>query len=173
MKKIIVYCHGYGSSSKTDKVERLRAVENSEVVAFDINIDPNVSVRYLLNTVTDYMLTTRMHEAANLVFVGTSLGAWYANILGNAFRAKTVLINPCYDPKNLLIKYGVDKEILNKYSPIIPNPLTKVFIAQNDEVIDYEDFDFASGDITFVPSGGHRFNGVEFEKYIVGYLNTI
>lgn len=170
MKKIIVYCHGYGSSSKTDKVERLRAVENSEVVAFDINIDPDVSVLYLMNTITDYMLTARMHEEAELVFVGTSLGAWYANILGNVFRVKTVLINPCYDPKNMLVKYGVDKEILNKYSSMIPNDFSEIIIAADDEVIDYSNFGYEAN---FVSAGDHRFNGPEFEKYVVGYLNSI
>lgn len=187
MKKIIVYCHGYGSSSKTDKVERLRAVENSEVVAFDINIDPEISISYLTDVVTDYMLTARMHEEVELVFVGTSLGAWYANILGEVFRAKSVLLNPCYDPSTMLKKYGVSQEILDKYSPMIPHEMSVIVIAQDDEVIDYSNFYFSGDavfvptgdhrvipcDAIFVPTGGHRFNGPEFEEVIVDYLNTI
>jgi predicted esterase YcpF (UPF0227 family) len=41
MKKIIVYCHGFGSSAKTDKVERLKVVKDSEVYAWDIDNKPH------------------------------------------------------------------------------------------------------------------------------------
>ena len=50
MKPIVVYCHGYGSSSNTDKVQRLRNF-GFEVHAWDIDIDPSVSIPFLLPVV--------------------------------------------------------------------------------------------------------------------------
>ena len=57
MKKIIVYCHGFGSSAKTDKVERLKVVKDSEVYAWDIDIDPRVSIDALTKSIDDILLT--------------------------------------------------------------------------------------------------------------------
>jgi hypothetical protein len=170
MKKIVVYCHGYGSSPKTDKVARIAAA-GFETLAYPINIDPDVSIKELVhNIMFDLLLDQQLMNAEiELVFVGTSLGGWYANKLGNIFGAKHICVNPAYNPQTALTQFGVSQEILDKYSSIEVNELTSLFIAEDDEVIDLVggiksgEFDIENAARVVFTKGGHRYNGVEFD----------
>ena len=171
MQNIVIYCHGYNSSAKTDKVDHLNS-EGIETYAWDINIDPNVSIPFLQEKI-DAILDDNIHSDARLVFVGTSLGAWYASRLAYVYGAKTVLINPCYSPKNLLPSIGCSVEVASKYEDMMFLPNDTVFVAQDDEVIDFSKIDFEGASfVNYVPSGGHRFNGKEFEL-IVNYIKQL
>ena len=157
MKKIVVYFHGFGSSAQTDKVQQLRDA-GIETYSWDINVDPDISIAVLSEKIDD-MLSDNPHEPARIFFVGTSLGAWYASLLGHLYGIKTILINPAYNPKESLAKYGVDNSILENYMIGVDfHPTQKVFIGMNDEVIDFSDVDFNGADVTYVKGAGHRFN---------------
>jgi predicted esterase YcpF (UPF0227 family) len=167
MKKIVVYFHGYGSSANTDKVQQLRDA-GIETYSWDIDINPIVSLPELGDKIDD-MLMDKPHEPARIFFLGTSLGAWYASVLGSMYGIKTVLINPSYNPKESLIKYGVDEMILMSYFTDIQfNATQKVFIGTNDEVIDFTDVDFNGADVTYIEGGDHRFNK-EFH-HVIDYI---
>jgi len=167
MKKIVVYFHGYGSSANTDKVQQLRDAE-IETYSWDIDVNPDVSIEVLMKKIDD-MLMDEMHEPARIFFVGTSLGAWYASLLGNLYGIKTILINPSYNPKESLAKYGVDRSILENYMIGIDfHPTQKVFIGTADEVIDFSDVDFNGADVTYIEGGDHRFNK-EFH-HVINYI---
>lgn len=171
--KTIVYFHGYGSSAKSDKVELLKAVKDSEVFAYDINIDPSISLKELSDQI-DLMLLDHPHENTEIVFVGTSLGAWYAAELAYVYGVKAVLINPCFEPQKSLAKYGVKQEILNKYRNIKLTTDMIVFIALDDEVLDYTEFCKNTNieEVHFVPFAGHRFNGEAFQE-VIERINNI
>ena len=89
MKKVIVYCHGYASSNKTDKVFRLKKMlPDAEVHAWNIAIDPEISIPYLTGKIDlDILATNPLEENINLIFVGTSLGGWYASKLADIYKA--------------------------------------------------------------------------------------
>lgn len=169
MKKLVVYFHGYGSSANTDKVARLKA-KHEHVYAWDIDIDPSVSIPMLVANIND-VLVTNMHDEAELVFVGTSLGGWYASVLAVMYDAHAIVVNPCWDPKISLAKYGVSESVLAKYSCM---PLTRhaeYVIAADDDVIDFEPVMCAMWPaLTVSATGGHRFNGPEFEEYVVNCI---
>lgn len=170
IKNVIFYCHGYGSSSRTDKVRRIRDM-GFEVMAHDIDLDPSVSLPYLDNLVSDWCIDFFNAENLDICFVGTSLGAWYANKLGHTFGAQTVLINPALDPARSLRKYGVSDDILEKYAALGPIGFTRqdtVVIAENDEVLTFPDTPewHHPARLISYPSGGHRFNGPELEDAI-------
>ncbi|GAB1384211.1 hypothetical protein MASR1M50_25320 [Burkholderiales bacterium] len=167
MKTVIFYCHGYGSSSRSDKVQRIRNM-GFDVMAHDIDLDPSVSLPYLDQVVMDWCIDFFNAENLDICFVGTSLGAWYAHKLGRAFGAETILINPALDPARSLRKYGVSEGILEKYAAIGPISFTTqdtVVIAENDEVLTFPggpDWCHPAKLIKY-PTGGHRFNGPELE----------
>jgi predicted esterase YcpF (UPF0227 family) len=157
MKKIVVYFHGYKSSANSDKVAMLREA-GFETYAWNIDVDPAVSLPRLTNYIDD-MLLDNMHEPCEIFFVGTSLGAWYASNMGHLYGVQTILINPCYNPKESLAKYGVDQKILDNY--LIDLQFAshqKVFIGSEDEVIDFSGVDFKGADNTLVLGADHRFN---------------
>lgn len=169
MKKIVVYCHGYGSSPKTDKVSRLIAA-GFETYGFPINIDPEVSIPKLADDVMNLLLDQkRMNAEIELVFVGTSLGGWYANKLGALFGAKSVCINPAFNPAESLGMFNVPATVTAKYEPMKVSPLTYLFIAEDDEVIDLVggiksgSFVIDAAAKTVITKGGHRYNGPEFD----------
>lgn len=177
MKKyLIFYFHGYNSSPATDKVARLKSVF-PDTYAFDINIDPDISLSHLENNID---LTLMDHEYLNLhdleiVFIGTSLGAWYASKLADKYNVRSILINPCYDPTNSLKKFGVSEHIRNKYVPIDWIKDAVYYIAKNDEVIDFNPVkDNLNNLNTFwIDNANHRFNGPEFEKMMNDIKNDI
>lgn len=174
MKKLIVYFHGFGSSPNTDKVVRLKKEADFEVYAFPINIDYDVSIKELEHNI-DMMLATDPEQPVKLVFVGTSLGGWWAKKMSKMYQCKAVVINPSVAPNESLKKYGVSDEICEKYHPIAPYEVDKYFFAEHDEVIDNVEFRQnlinAGYDVTIVKDANHRFNGESFElvvKYLKG-----
>lgn len=171
MKKVFVYCHGYGSSAKTEKVDRMRAA-GLEVLACNINIDPNIGISDVCNMVDDYLLKN-MNAEIELVFVGTSLGGWYASKLAKIYGAKSLLINPAFNPSRLLPTIGVSRDVADKYSDfgvMNVNDDTYLFIATQDEVIDFSDMEFdkltknvSSCRFFRFMDETHRFNGPGFD----------
>lgn len=162
MEPLIVYCHGYGSSANTDKVQKLKDF-GFDVHAWDIVIDPDVSVPYLESKIDD-LLIDYMHRNINLVFIGTSLGAWYASKLADMYGAKAVVVNPSYTPSKSLLRYGVDQDIANRYTDTVLDGNDTVVVAKDDEVIDHTGRDFSNVEkVIYCETGGHRFNGKEFD----------
>ena len=161
MKPLVVYCHGYGSSATTDRVQKLRDF-GFDVFAWDIGIDPSVSMPILEDKIDD-LLIDHINDDVNLVFVGTSLGCWYASKLADAYGSKAILINPSYTPSKRLIEYGVPDEIAKKYTDTIINENDIVVVARDDEVIDHTGRDFSKAKSVIYSTGGHRFNGPEFD----------
>lgn len=175
MKKMIVYFHGYGSSPNSDKVSRLKQEEDFNVYAFNIDIDPEVATKQLTENI-DMALMEDLHRPEELVFVGTSLGGWWAARMASLYKCKAVIINPSINPGVSLEKYGVSQEILNKYYPFPPYIGHKYFFAKNDKVINNERFRTIlaeSGyDVTVDDKAEHPFGGAPFEK-VVSYLKTL
>ena len=168
MKNVVFYFHGYNSSANTDKVEKLKNA-GFDVYAWDIDIDPvkaqNVLINNIFDTMFDYI---KVHQDVKFWFVGTSLGAYHAAELGDVFNVETILVNPAYNPSKLLPKIGCDEEIAKLYTDIIFNDNDNVIIAKNDELIDFSVdglFDNAKS-IVYSETGGHRFNGEEFNIVI-------
>lgn len=160
MKKTVVYFHGYGSNPNSDKTQMLRKhFEN--VYAFPIDVDPDKSLPYLEQELEKVLSS---HE--NVVFVGTSLGGWYAGYMAKKFNVTAVLINPCFSFKAVKIDLGIAETIKQKYEKIgfqYPEN-SRFFISANDEVIDFEGFEPKHVEWFF--NTGHRFNGPEFQDVI-------
>ncbi len=174
MKKIIVYFHGYGSSVNSDKVTRLKQEPGFEVYAYPANIDPVIAVKEVSDNI-DLMLITDPEVSCELIFVGTSLGAWLASKMAKMYQCKAVIINPSIDPTTSLEKYGVPLKIREKYSVLAPYKGHKYFFARHDEVIDNREFrnnlTDAGFDVTIVDGADHRFAGPAFEE-VIKYLNA-
>lgn len=170
---LIVYFHGYGSSANTDKVTRLKEMyPNDQVLAFDINIDPKISLPYLTEKIMDELIKY-FNVPGDLYFVGTSLGAWYANELSNTFGCKALLINPCIDPETSIAKYGVEEKVRTHYSKANLKDLKRKMIALDpkDDVIDHKNLlNEVNADFQIYENVGHRFNGPEFEDVVKKFI---
>lgn len=170
MRNFVVYFHGYGSKANGEKVQRLRAaLPTSEVYSFDYDLDPRISLKDLGDKIDSHLLDDLYHEPFKMVFVGTSLGAWYASYFAKKYGCKSILINPCYDPGTMLKKYGLADDVLAAYTPMDWSVNADYFISVYDEVIDFSDClhgVLMNGKTNFFYETDHRFNGEEFDDVI-------
>lgn len=171
----IIYLHGFASVGKGPKYDALcAALPEHEVLAPDLPIDPDEvikKVKDLVRNVTQYPL----------LFVGTSLGGFWANYFAHVFDTPCVLVNPSMNPSiGMKCRIGkrfenyitgepiyISEEILNRFAEleeeekILRNGyLINLFVAEDDDVLPYKET------LKLVPyhascivtsDGGHRF----------------
>ena len=103
-----VYIHGFNSAYNpdSDKVKNLQTLGKVWGVTYD-SFAPYDDILSSLKT-----LFSTMDLPEDVVFVGTSLGAFWATECAKAFGAPSVIINPCHSPKEMLQKY-IDIEHIN------------------------------------------------------------
>ena len=130
---------------------------------------------YLEQAIMD-VYTETQHSDNELLFVGTSLGAWYAGWLAMKFYTTAVLINPRYSNKDFKTESTLPEDVRKLYDgyPFLYPPQTKFFIDPNDEVIDMtnliEELKYTEKFLKYKPEyvlgATHRFNGEPFQKVI-------
>jgi predicted esterase YcpF (UPF0227 family) len=176
--KMIIYLHGFASSGNSDKVVQLRErFGNDKVIAPDLPFDPDEVFKLVYDIVYGFMKSREPDE--KLIFVGTSLGAFYANYFGHLYDSYAVLVNPSSQPSQTLKdklgpnrNYFTGEEFLvsiahldkldhmREYVRGIYSPsLVNLFVAKDDEVIPYESMleAFPYATTTIMEDGGHRF----------------
>lgn len=173
-KYLVFYFHGYGASAKSEKFDRLKAAF-PETFSWDINIDPDISLPFLESKI-DEVLMDNFNDCKSIpVFVGVSLGAWYAAKLASKYDSDAVIINPSWNPVKSLEKYDVPVEIRKKYDKLFDwQSWFKYFIGKNDDVIDYTPVRsiLNSYDTEWIDGADHRFNGPEFDK-VIEYIRSL
>lgn len=172
----IIYLHGFGSTGVSPKSQALiEAFPDADVIAPTLPITPAAiihAVSEIVHTATSYPI----------IFVGTSLGGFWANYFAQHFDALAVIVNPATRPAQSLAE-KVNKELYNYQTgePITVTSddvfqytecqalakanyngaLVHAFFAENDEVIDYTksiaDLKFFKT-CTITATGGHRYD---------------
>lgn len=167
MKQTIVYFHGYGSNGNSEKVKALR--EHFEVFAPEIPVKHDEALAYL----TSYLDALKTYTEP--VFVGTSMGGYWATRMSDLFSVPSVIINPACDPKSALGKYenpALTPAELSKFQKLKPAKgfPRSVLLSKDDAVIDYREAQelFAGkAEIALFESEGHRFSDTTIiSKYI-------
>ena len=182
MIKHVIYFHGYGSSPDSEKVKTLRkALEvmdesDYKVHAFPIDIDPDKAYLELTEHI-DNLLLEDMHNDDKLIFMGTSLGGWWASKLGALYDISAIVINPPEKPSETLPKYGEPEEITSKYEDFTIGQDNVYFFAEEDEVIDNlelrKKIATARLPVFIVEGADHRFGGTHFSMAIHVLKNMI
>ena len=158
----VIYLHGYGSSSASDKVTGLREYF-WDVYAPDIPIywdEAETLLKKFIQSVIDL-------DQRQTVIVGTSLGGYWATRMADHFRLPSVIINPSCTPATSLRKYLPEFPVpeLIKYLPLDPMNVASrtVLLSMDDEVINptvakmmFSPF----ADVVEYPKMGHRFNSI-------------
>jgi uncharacterized protein len=96
----ILYLHGFNSSYSPEKVKALSKI--GEVIGIDYNTYDTY------NNIHSYLLreiTKLSPDPDDTLIVGTSLGGFWAAEMASYLALPSVIINPCYDPANMLQKY--------------------------------------------------------------------
>ena len=177
---MIVYLHGFASTGSSPKIDALRERFGADqVVSPDLPFNPTEVFLIVDDIVSTFSRTCS--EGEKLVFVGTSLGAFYANFFGTLYDCPVVLVNPsAYPSESLRAKLGPNKNyvtgdeffvslahldalermrryVVNNYTGTLIN----LFVAKDDDVIPYEAalevFKFPAF-VKITEDGGHRFS---------------
>lgn len=94
----VLYIHGFASSGNTSKVAQLRDILGEDILAPSLTHNPGPDMKMLMDLVRNNHIKT---------VVGSSLGGFYAILLGEYFDLRLILINPSLEPhKTLVDKLG-------------------------------------------------------------------
>ena len=189
MIKTILYFHGFASSSDSDKARIIKSYISK--VSKKINmITPDLSNNFKeannqINKLID-------ENKKDYVFMGSSLGGYYANFFGSINNSKVILINPAIPPlkgfedylgenQNYSTgeKFIVTKEDIKFLRSLEIKELNNqknilVLLESGDEVLNFIEtvkyFQGSNIDITF--GGNHSYESVDTKlEKIVKFLN--
>jgi len=105
---MILYIHGFASSSKSNKVTLMRN-NFDDVSSIDLNIEPKIAIKQLEKFIKKNI------KKSDITLIGSSLGGFYALYLSNKYSLKAVLINPSIYPYKTLKIYK-NQDIKNHLS---------------------------------------------------------
>lgn len=178
MTPTIIYLHGYASIGNGPKSAALKLAFGADsVFSPDLPIDPTqviAIVSEIVSKVTHFPI----------VFVGTSLGGFWANYFAQKYDAPCVIINPSLHPSRTMstrigiacvnyntgVAFDVTQDHVDQYvaceTAIANNTngaLINVFLARDDDLLNYREtlhaIPFAaSTEIT--DTGGHRYDAL-------------
>ncbi|WP_044616571.1 YqiA/YcfP family alpha/beta fold hydrolase [Gynuella sunshinyii] len=181
MKKKLVFLHGFLSSPDSEKAQILRHNLHlfPHAVGFEVpQIPLDLSRAQVM--LADLVVQSR-HNGVEPVFIGSSLGGFFAWQLAAEFAVKAVLVNPAVQPdislqhypdtvqnpytgETLHINQNVI-ETLKKWRETrrIPNKQIMLVLQTGDEVLDYRDAlsRFPVSQALIQPRGSHRFEQFE------------
>lgn len=175
MTKTILYFHGFKSSSKSSKAQSIKNfiaknTKNTKIVIPDL--DDNFQNAH--NQIEELIRLS----GSNIVFIGSSLGGYFASYFSQKLKKKAVLINPAVHPlKDFEVHLGENenyssgnkfnissKEIsfirtLSYKKLPIPNDLL-ILLESGDEILKYNKSAsyFSGAYIDIVFGGNHSYS---------------
>ena len=175
MTKTILYFHGFKSSSKSSKAQSLKNfiaknTKNTKIIIPDL--DDNFQNAH--NQIEELIRLS----GSNIVFMGSSLGGYFASYFSQKLKKKAVLINPAVHPlKDFEVHLGENenyssgnkfnissKEIsfirtLSYKKLPIPNDLL-ILLESGDEILKYNKSAsyFSGAYIDIVFGGNHSYS---------------
>lgn len=132
-----VYFHGFNSAFDTTnpKIVELETIGNVTGVTYDSYATFDEIFEYFKEV---------LPRDFDTVYVGTSLGGYWAATMAKFFGLPSVIINPCYDPSELLQKYS-NKSFLNyvtgnyrTFDAEVPKTYADHPLLGNDESFQYK-----------------------------------
>ena len=188
MSKSILYLHGFASSSNSNKAKDLkkyisRNYKNTEIIIPDLNNNFKLAV-------------SQIHELINsakhpIVFMGSSLGGYYASYFSTKLKTKSVLINPAIPPLKDFEMYLGENENYSTGEKFIITPEdikyirkmsykkyantenTYVLLESGDEVLNYKETAkyYSSSYLDIIYGGSHSYESLDEKlKNIVNFI---
>ena len=191
MKAIILYFHGFASSSKSYKVKILKKFFSNEITNAKI-IAPDLSNNFS-ETIFQIEKLIERYSKFEICLMGSSLGGYYASYFATKLKAKAVLINPAIYPlegfdiyigKNKNFSTGEEFYITDEdikylrtisYKKYKNQRNTLILLESNDEVLSYKNtcsYYYGSNiDITF--GGDHSYISLSKKLNKIRYFLNI
>ena len=185
MVKTILYFHGFASSSDSDKAKLIK--NHISKISKDIKIfTPDLSNNF--QEANNQIIELIKNNEKDIVFMGSSLGGYYANFFADINNAKAILINPAIPPlkgfdeylgenENYSTgeKFNVSKEDIKFLRSLVVKEFNNqknvlVLLESGDEVLNYAEtvkyFKGSNIDITFGGSHSYESMANKLEKIV-------
>ena len=188
MSKSILYFHGFASSSSSNKAKVLkkyisRNYKNAEIIIPDLNNNFKLAVVQIHE-----LISSAKHP---IVFMGSSLGGYYASYFSTKLKTKSVLINPAIPPlKDFEMylgenenystgeKFKITREDIRyirkmSYKKYANAENTYVLLESGDEVLNYKETAkyFSGSYMDIVYGGSHSYESLDEKlKSIVNFI---
>lgn len=190
---MIFYIHGFNSSASNnrDKHEELTAIFEDTTVVM-LGYDSGKTADEILDKLTaEAEAHLRDNKDFPNIFIGTSLGAFFADVLAERTGSYAALFNPCHEPSKMLAQFVGENtnfgtgetytftlqalDSYRKYERRYHSPKS-VFIAEDDELINPDTAaEFYEEHSKVIPiTGGHRVASfMPYAEELVGFYNNI
>ena len=188
MSKTILYFHGFASSSNSNKAKVLKKYisknyKNTEIIIPDLDNNFTLAVSQI-HTLID-------NAKYPIVFIGSSLGGYYASYFSTKLKTKSVLINPAIPPLKDFEMYLGENENYSTGEKFIITPEdikyirkmsykkyanaenTYVLLESGDEVLNYKETAkyYSSSYLDIIYGGSHSYESLDEKlKNIVNFL---
>ena len=188
MNRTVLYFHGFASSSNSNKAKVLKKYISKNYKSAEIII-PDLDNNFKLAVSQIHILINRAKYP--IVFVGSSLGGYYASYFSTKLKTKSVLINPAIPPlKDFEIYLGENENyITGKKFTITPEDIryirkmsykkytnaenTYVLLESGDEVLKYKETAkyFSGSYLDIIYGGSHSYESLDEKlKNIVNFI---
>lgn len=130
----ILNLHGFMGESDNKNYKALCAIIPTEdIISPQLNYKQN-SPQEIIDIISAFI------SSDDFIFVGQSLGGWYADNLSRKFSRPCILTNPCYYPHKLEIitTSGIPEEYVKQYKELSvqdKNKLAYTLCSDNDTII--------------------------------------
>lgn len=188
MNRTVLYFHGFASSSNSNKAKVLKKYISKNYKSAEIII-PDLDNNFKLAVSQIHILINRAKYP--IVFVGSSLGGYYASYFSTKLKTKSVLINPAIPPlKDFEIYLGENENyITGEKFTITPEDIryirkmsykkytnaenTYVLLESGDEVLKYKETAkyFSGSYLDIIYGGSHSYESLDEKlKNIVNFI---
>ena len=180
--KHVIYFHGFASGPHGSKYSWLKSTGEYEV--FAPHVPFNFNQVAALETTVHAWLKKHVHLGDIVLFVGTSLGGYFATYLAHKFDARALVFNPCVDPEVDLAKniganqnfvtnksFELAKSDVASFRKLDPSMIdeahVKAVISTGDTMVDPDKAAMVYANRVLLPSDDHQFsNKTLFLKYV-------
>lgn len=177
---MIVYIHGFNSSGESKRGKVLKEMF-PDIEVYTPSYDSEN-----FDSIDDMILDIKgkINSEKNILFIGSSLGGYIAQYLSKLFNCKSVLLNPCIQPKELLTRF-IGKNIrfntndsyyltidninkLDKYhikNINFEDTNISIFLNSDDNMLEYtkslDYYNKINRPVKVFSKGGHRFDNIQ------------
>lgn len=130
----ILNLHGFMGEADNKNYKALcTIIPAGDIISPQLNYKEN-SPRKIIDIISAFI------SSDDFIFVGQSLGGWYADNLSRKFSCPCILTNPCYYPHKLEIitTSGIPEEYVKQYKELSvqdKNKLAYTLCSDNDTII--------------------------------------
>mgnify|MGYP000218152446 CR=1 FL=1 len=158
---MFIYLHGFNSAydPQSEKVQILSKLGNVIGITYNTYASFEDIFKEIQSKLPDITEDT--------VFVGTSLGGFWSATMAKFYRCPSVIINPCYDPVNMLQKYiGYNTNYLTQDTSFFASHTVETY---NGHTLSGEDKSFEFLPLVLIDMGDEVIDSWKTREVLAGY----